>query len=187
VPPEHDPDALAEYLVEGLLPNRAGQAELQRRRDVRRAAKTGQVDQPSRPGLEAANRMTAAEALALNLGDHSQVVGQILRVLGEAGYLAHAEPAALTEDRYRRKTWRTPTRGPKGWPDIVAVRPYDGRLVVVEVKTGKGRATPEQRRWLEAFGALADTNPRVWVGIVGPASLQAFYDAVIPDWEEPSP
>lgn len=147
-------------------------------------------DQPNPAGLPAVNRMTAAEMLAANIGDHGQVVAQILRELGSAGYLAHAEPKALAEDRYGRRGWRTPTQGPKGWPDIVAVRDHDGRIVVAEVKTGSGRPTPEQRRWLDAWGTVivllcGTARGRCWVGTVGPRNLQDFYATVIPEWKEP--
>jgi hypothetical protein len=128
--------------------------------------------------------MTVSDALAANIGDHDQILRQIVRALGEAGYLAHGEPKALTEDRRGRRAWRTPTLGPRGWPDIVAVRPADGRVIVAEVKTGKGRPTPEQRLWLRAWQEAAWRYPRFWVGIVGPSTLHAFYDAVLPEYKE---
>jgi hypothetical protein len=134
-------------------------------------------------GLPAVNRMTAAEMRASDIGDHDEIVKQVMRALAEHGYLAHAEPKALAVDRKGRQGWRTPTKGPKGWPDIVAVREHDGAVVVAEVKTGTGRLTPEQRRWLESWRAVARWNPRVRVFELRPSDLQDFYDTVLPPWE----
>lgn len=38
-----------------------------------------------------------------------------------------------------------------GWPDLVLVRPPE--LLIVELKTDKGRVAPEQTAWLEALAA----------------------------------
>lgn len=49
-------------------------------------------------------------------------------------------------------------RSAAGFPDLVMLR--GGRLVVAELKSAKGKTTPAQRRWLDAFGevaAVADT------------------------------
>lgn len=63
------------------------------------------------------------------------------------GWLAcHFRPARSS------KGWSTPIEGHKGFPDWVFVR--DGRLVFAELKSGKGRASDEQKRWLEALGEV---------------------------------
>lgn len=36
-----------------------------------------------------------------------------------------------------------------GSADIIGIRHSDGRFIAIEVKTGKGRATPEQQRFIE--------------------------------------
>jgi VRR-NUC domain len=51
----------------------------------------------------------------------------------------------------KRKRWRTPaTRDGVGWPDVVLVR---DRIIYAELKSGTGRASPEQRAWLERLAA----------------------------------
>lgn len=40
-----------------------------------------------------------------------------------------------------------------GWPDLVLVR--DDELLIVEVKTQKGRVSPAQREWLDALARVA--------------------------------
>lgn len=40
----------------------------------------------------------------------------------------------------------------KGFPDIVAIR--GSRLLIVELKSEKGRLRPEQPEWLDAFSAI---------------------------------
>jgi VRR-NUC domain len=46
--------------------------------------------------------------------------------------------------------WRTPLSGHKGFPDLVLAR--RGIVLIVELKTEKGRVTKEQERWAEAIG-----------------------------------
>ena len=38
---------------------------------------------------------------------------------------------------------------PKGFPDLFGYRKSDGRIVFIEVKTGKGRLSPAQQQFLE--------------------------------------
>ena len=42
--------------------------------------------------------------------------------------------------------WRTPVQGTLGggWPDLFLVNPWKHRTLVVELKTDKGKVTPEQ-------------------------------------------
>jgi hypothetical protein len=52
--------------------------------------------------------------------------------------------------RTRRGGWRTAVQGDgAGFPDVVAVR--GSRLVVVELKSARGRLTAAQRQWLAAL------------------------------------
>jgi hypothetical protein len=46
-----------------------------------------------------------------------------------------------------------------GFPDVLAVR--DARLLAAELKTQRGRLTPDQRTWLEALRA-AGVETYVW-------------------------
>lgn len=59
--------------------------------------------------------------------------------------VTHFRPA-LTEHG-----WRTPLSGHKGFPDLVLAR--GGDVLIVELKTEKGRTTKEQERWAQAIGS----------------------------------
>ncbi|MGH9151342.1 MAG: VRR-NUC domain-containing protein [Acidimicrobiales bacterium] len=58
------------------------------------------------------------------------------------------------------KGWRTPVSGDgRGFPDLVLLR--GAKQLVVELKAQRGRLTPEQNAWLNAF-RLAGVDARVW-------------------------
>lgn len=63
---------------------------------------------------------------------------------------AHFRPARTA------KGWRTPMSGDPGFPDLVLAR--DGVLIVPELKSRRGRTSPDQDLWLEALGPHA----RLW-------------------------
>lgn len=42
-------------------------------------------------------------------------------------------------------------KGAVGFPDILAIRPADGDILVIECKSRTGRVRPEQIEWLDAF------------------------------------
>lgn len=52
-------------------------------------------------------------------------------------------------------------RSESGFPDLVLVRPRDGRLLCAELKVGKNRPTGPQRLWLDALNA-AGVTAVVW-------------------------
>lgn len=47
------------------------------------------------------------------------------------------------------KGWRTSITGDAGFPDLVLVR--GNRLILAELKAGKGKLTEAQKEWLEAL------------------------------------
>lgn len=67
-------------------------------------------------------------------------------------------------------TWRTPVMGDgAGFPDLVLIR--DDRLVVIELKSEKGRLEASQERWLALFRGVpgvevAVFRPRDWDEVV---------------------
>lgn len=67
-------------------------------------------------------------------------------------------------------------RGASGWPDIVAIHPERRRLIVLELKSEKGRTTPLQDIWLEAF-----TQAGVDARIVRPEDYDALIDELVGD------
>jgi VRR-NUC domain len=72
------------------------------------------------------------------------------------GWLAtHSRPAAGRAGR-----WATPVQGEPGFPDLVLAR--RGRVVVVELKSQRGRLTGEQQLWLAELRAAAGVEVYVW-------------------------
>jgi hypothetical protein len=69
-------------------------------------------------------------------------VGDMLDAFGWSWI--HHRPARRANGK-----WSTPVQGNsgRGWPDLFCVR--DGRALALELKTEKGRVSPEQTAWLE--------------------------------------
>lgn len=44
-------------------------------------------------------------------------------------------------------------RSERGFPDLCLARARDGRFIMAELKTDRGRVRPEQREWLAALAA----------------------------------
>jgi hypothetical protein len=63
------------------------------------------------------------------------------------------------------KGWRTPVSGPigEGWPDLILVRPP--RLVILELKSARGRPSAAQKAVLALLGQV----PGIEVMLAGPA------------------
>lgn len=51
-------------------------------------------------------------------------------------------------------------RSAAGFPDLVLVR--GDRLVAAELKSERGRPTPEQRQWLAALGQVTTVDAHLW-------------------------
>ena len=69
------------------------------------------------------------------------------------GWLVHVERPAQTN-----KGWRTPIQGDSGWVDLILVRE---RVLFRELKTDRGRVTPQQQEWLERLQA-AGADAGIW-------------------------
>ena len=57
------------------------------------------------------------------------------------------------------RNW-TEMHSPKGWPDIVAARL--SRLIIAELKSDKGKVTPEQQEWLDLLYGTGKVEVFVW-------------------------
>jgi hypothetical protein len=84
------------------------------------------------------------------------------RVIGTAeanGWrVVHHRPAKTA------KGWRTAVQGHAGFPDLVLAR--DGVVIIAELKSWRGRTSPEQDLWLEALGEHARLwRPQDWPAI----------------------
>lgn len=80
----------------------------------------------------------------------------------------HTRPAQNS-----RGDWRTPIQGDKGFPDLVLAR--DGKLILLELKSEKGRLSPEQVEWLDALGvddSLRFRGAEMTVAVVRPSGWQ---------------
>jgi hypothetical protein len=51
-------------------------------------------------------------------------------------------------------------RSESGWPDIAAV--VNDHLILRELKTARGRITPEQAYWLEALSQVKRVSAGIW-------------------------
>ncbi len=78
--------------------------------------------------------------------DFTTFVIDLARVLGWR--TAHFRPAKTD------KGWRTPVQGDgAGFPDLILLR--GNRMVVAELKAERGRLSPAQVEWLDAYAGLA--------------------------------
>ena len=48
----------------------------------------------------------------------------------------------------------------RGWPDVALVRPP--RLILAELKSEKGKVTPQQAEWLADLGACPGVEAYLW-------------------------
>jgi hypothetical protein len=91
--------------------------------------------------------MTRAPA-AMSEADYLRRVVDTARLHG--WLVTHFRPAPT------RTGWATPLQGHAGFPDLALARA--GRVLLAELKTDRGRPTPDQRRWLAELG----DHGRLW-------------------------
>jgi len=61
--------------------------------------------------------------------------------------------------------WRTPVQADgAGFPDLIMTRRgcSEGRLVIAELKSKKGKVSKDQRLWLDAFTMVENVEVYVW-------------------------
>ena len=83
------------------------------------------------------------------------------------------------------KGWRTPVKHDgKGYPDLTLVHPC-GAIIVAELKTGRGRRTPEQLAWADVFADVwANGVPvyRLWRPSDGDEIVQLLSHGRVTAW-----
>lgn len=94
-----------------------------------------------------------------------EFLGQIIELAHLYQWRVHHVRPAWTN-----KGWRTPIQGDVGFPDLVLAR--SPRVIIAEVKSEKGRLTPEEREWLTEVDTCVGVEsylwrPRMWDDIVG--------------------
>lgn len=99
--------------------------------------------------------MIAALPLTLSEKDFQCTVIDLAKLRG--WMCVHIRPARTAQG------WRTPYEGDPGLPDLILAR--DGRVILAELKSRGGRATPMQREWLAASGGYLWT-PAQWPEVV---------------------
>lgn len=62
----------------------------------------------------------------------------------------------------------------KGWPDLVLVHPRRGVCFIRELKSDRGRLTPEQKQWIAALAAAG-----LDVGVWRPRDLERIKTALL--------
>lgn len=81
------------------------------------------------------------------------VAGSLAAQMTEAA-LERAVEEAATLSRWRVYHTRDSRGSNPGFPDLVLVR--RGRLIFAELKTERGRVSPDQKGWLEALEFVGD-------------------------------
>ncbi len=94
----------------------------------------------------ASNTPTITEA------DFQRRVIDLARVLGYR--VAHFRPARTA------KGWRTALTGNPGWPDLVLLK--QGRLILAELKSEKGKLAPDQAQWLAELSMVPGVLSVTW-------------------------
>lgn len=69
--------------------------------------------------------------------------------------ITHFRPTQVRPGR-----WATALAGDPGWPDLALCR--DGRLILAELKTERGRLSPGQVAWLGVLQTVQGVDVRVW-------------------------
>ena len=95
-------------------------------------------------------RVLPRDVMAATISE-SDLLQSVLEYARIRGWLAHHCRPGLN----RRGMWSTAVQGDAGMPDLCLVR--NGRVVLAELKTERGKTTPEQEAWLAAAKSPSDT------------------------------
>ena len=78
--------------------------------------------------------------------------------------VAHAYKWVVAHFRKARtlRGWVTPVQADgKGWPDLVLVK--QSRIIFAELKSEKGKLTPEQQVWIDLLSNVGDKDVQVYI------------------------
>lgn len=104
--------------------------------------------------------MTGAEFRELTrlAWSEEQFKAEVIREATSRGWLKHHDRPARTD-----KGWRTAIEGDPGFPDLVLAK--DGRVLIIELKSEKGRVSAEQKAWIKHTRGQV-WRPRDWTKIL---------------------
>ena len=72
---------------------------------------------------------------------------------------AHFRPARIVKNGV--ESWRTAVSADgRGFPDVLLIR--EGDIIVAELKSEKGKLSPEQEEWLQEFARNPIVRAYVW-------------------------
>lgn len=78
----------------------------------------------------------------------------IINLARRYGWMIHHDLPALSRDG----RWATYTQGDVGFPDLLLVHPNKGQMLVLELKSQRGKTTTSQDNWLNAFALAGIEN-----------------------------
>ncbi len=91
------------------------------------------------------NKLLAAQM------SEDELLGYVINCAKAEGWLIfHPRPA-----RKKDGTWYTATQGDKGYPDLTLVHRESFQLLIVELKSSKGKISPEQEEWINTLRSAA--------------------------------
>jgi len=90
-------------------------------------------------------------------------------VISEKLFQSQIRKAAIINGWRYYHTWNS-MHSAQGFPDVCMVR--DKRLIFAELKSAKGKVTPEQEQWLESLLVV----PGVEVYMLRPQDFDWFYE-----------
>lgn len=94
------------------------------------------------------NSSTVKKNLTVAPTSWREFESNVIKWLKDNGWrVSHSRPGRVM--RKGKETWETPLSGDKGFPDILAIK--GKHCIVIEVKFGSGKASPEEVDWLLAF------------------------------------
>lgn len=101
----------------------------------------------------------------------AQFLQAVLDLARTTGWMAHHCRPALN----RSGKWSTPIQGNAGFPDLVLAHPKRG-VIFAELKSDKGRVTPDQRGWLNTLNLAVLGTIHVTATVWYPENLQHIAD-----------
>lgn len=84
---------------------------------------------------------------------------QVIQLAKLYKWKIHAERPART-----KHGWKTPIQGDPGFPDLVLVKQFGDQavLIIAELKTEKGKISPQQRKWSDLLYLVQGVTMAIW-------------------------